>query len=138
MGYNIETGQLVELSPPGGFGEIGRAVDPSKTDKGLVWVHGEKGAWEVWEYDEEAGEYEKIYETERFLRHPVLRDNILLFVIKETGYDEIYAHNLDTGEEEQLTNDKLLILRVFYEEPYLVWKVWAHGSGIKIKKWKWG
>jgi hypothetical protein len=138
LGYDIEKRRVVKLLPPEGFGEFQGAIHLSRSEDGIIWVHGRKGAWEVWQYDEEASKYEKIYETERFLRHPVLRGNILLYVIKESGYDELYAYNLLTKEEKQLTNEKKLILGVQYDEPYLAWTIWGRGLDIRFRKWTWG
>lgn len=137
LGYDIENRKIVKLLPPEGFGAKNIAIHLSRSEDGIVWVQGMKGAWEVWQYDDGAREYEKLYGTERFLRNPILRDNILLYIIKESGYDELYAYNLLTKEEKQITNDKRLILGVQYEEPYITWTVWGRGLDIRFKKWTW-
>lgn len=136
VGYDIASGEIEKLSPQSGLGERGYAIHISRSENGIVWVQGSKENQEVWQYDEQKKEYEKLYETDIFLRRPLLiEENILMFVIKEGGYDEIYARNLDTGEEEQVTDDKLFILDVFYEKPYVVWTFFGSGKEIKFKKW---
>ena len=134
--YDIESGDFIDSDPPFSLSQWHILSRKRSEDGRMTFIIREGENYHVWAYNLTSGDYELLYETKNYIIDPIVSGNILLYINREDAPQcDIYAYNLDTGEERRITHLNQDLTNIYYDKPYLVFNNWK--LVIMFMDWEW-